>query len=382
MKKIICLLMIGLMLGCTSISFADVEYDEHGNEWYTLPVPPNPNMPGTVRLPHNYIVLTEGWSLIGIPVLPYEPLTVRDFMGMVTEDWEITMVAVYKDGQFERYPKEGITYNMVPGEAYFVHTEYSGRLSGRRKTAIEIEGSRPEVPVTLHLERGWNGISLLHYRNGGWAAIVGSLRTLSKELRDQGINATKVALWDADDQAWEEYELPFDEASPPGMPILSEVFPSPDNPAIYPIEGLFLLCEENGLYIPGLDAEADTVGPPFPDSLRFPGETEIIQKAKDDLCERLGIHESQITGFSCVLTGSIATCDIPPSHTTLRYEIGLVYGREIFTYDGYHSTNIRYTWESGELEIISVIETTGVEYTGVMEIERGHRIALYQSRDN
>ncbi len=357
--------MVGLMIGCSGTSFAN----EGDGEYYELSVPPS-SLP--VSLPHNDIVLTEGWSLIAIPVLPDKPLTVRGFMGMIADDWEITVVAVFKNGQFERYPKEGITYNMVPGESYFVHAEYSGILSGRRKTAIGIEGSRPEIPVTLSLDRGWNGISLMCYRDGGWAAIVGSLRTLSRELQDQGINATKIALWDADNQTWEEYELPFEGLFPRGEPVPA-IFPLPDDPAIYSIEGFFLLCEENGLYIPGLDAGAPTVDPPFPEPLRLSGENEMIQKAKDDLCERLDIREEDIGDVNSVMIANIASRDWPvPSATSDIFEISLAHAKNTHIYEGRVHTTTRYIYHGSAmekfdpdlLEIISTERTVEVEYKG------------------
>lgn len=240
MKKIICLLMVGLMICCSGVSLAhDVPFPE----------PPAEKETATISL-------VDGWNLIAIPVLPAEPFSVRDFMDMVNEAWEITVVAVYKNGRFERYPKEGITYNMVPGEAYFVYSKYTGSFIYPPQvypltTAIHISGKVPDMPVSLHLDRGWNGVSV------PTATLENelSLYMFSDELGEQGIRATKIAFWN-NEQGWEEYKLPFVADEPISGPI---VFPGFTGRGINSNEGFFLLCEENGLYIPGLKVEPERV---------------------------------------------------------------------------------------------------------------------------
>ena len=273
MKKLLSLL-VGVMLVC---SFGVCLAEELQPVPIIIDSPPYCPTVGT-------ITIAEGWNLVAMPVLPAEPYTVEKFIKDVETDpsdfvldiyprqpspdiqtgWQIPVVAVYKNGQFERYPKEGVTYNMVPGEAYFVYARYNGPRPliyppGLEKVKVDVIGKPLDVPVSLALNRGWNGVSVLKPGTS-------DLRGLSDELAKQGIKATRIAMWSAKGQEWSQHELP----------ILEKFLR-----VINPDEGLFLLCEENGLFIPGL--------PPVPpERLSYTGKIEYaIWYLDNGLTERI-----------------------------------------------------------------------------------------------
>jgi len=260
------------------------------------------------------IIIYEGWNLIAIPGFPhFGPYTVRQFIKdveyvwdgtlyltapdetAVTADsdfeyvdplllgpqWKVTRVAVYKGGQFKNLPPEGYSYNMVPGEAYFVHARYNEPWPGA-PLAIDQDGNiigevwKPMKKVNIAvrklpyisylLNRGWNGMSMGAIgevlSDGTKLVTCSSLRQLSKELEKQGIKATKVAFWLQDSQEWVVENLPMEEY------ILTNPF---DLPPVYDRiiradEGFFLFCDENGLFfLPGIDTYVPRPPlPPFP----------------------------------------------------------------------------------------------------------------------
>ena len=321
------------------------------------------------------IAITNGWNLIAIPVIPDEPCTVRGFIEMVESDpcfeWNVRVVAVYKNGRFERYPKEGITHNMVPGKAYFVYANYGGQICEHKHMeklyrVIHIAGEVPDSPVVLNLNRGWNGVSLTDFTHDGDPVSIGSLCSLSRELQDQGIKATKIAFWDNTSQGWKEHELPFR----PNEPTSGwwTVFPGFPDPPINPNEGFFLLCEENGLYIPGLEAEADTVNPPLPEPV--PGKDVMIQEAKDDLCEKLDIQEEEIEDAYCISTGTnILSSENPPLHSENTFKMGLVYAEKTHVYDGLCDIHFPENVPDVVGYILENVITITVEYKGQRNVE-------------
>ncbi len=296
------------------------------------------------------ITLTEGWNLIAIPVIPQQPVTVETFSKMVAysdepiyktdpklpddnfiqakrSSWQVRAVAVYKDGRFRVYPKEGVTYNMVPGEAYFVYAEYHGLRPAyselianpppgfepwHPKTTVTIVGKSVNASVSLDLNKGWNGAALMLKQKPyydfdmpitklpripflkvdksdsdisnaqfpidegkifGPINIGSSLSQLSRELVEQGVKAKRIVFWNAENQAWDQYELPRPEPvyrHIPGLWDLGVELGGVDeytvvfDPGINADQGFFLLCEENGLYIPGLRQIQKPPYPPFP----------------------------------------------------------------------------------------------------------------------
>ena len=309
MKKLMSLLAIAVLIGSFGVCQAeDLE--------------PMPNPPVIIEEPEptsstaGSITLTNGWNLVAMPVLPEKPYTVEQFIKevespikpipkpnkpiileevdrineevsveeknekyLIKSYWKVALVAVYKNGRFERYPKEGVSYNMVPGEAYFVYAKYYSPLkfvaigpNGEHKewhpsTTVYVEGKPLDVPVSLNLNRGWNGASVFE----------GDLQRLSDELTEQAIKATKIAFWSAEKQEWEQYELPIAEPTETSPEIPYEdghSYPLEYNRGnieiLRPIradEGFFLLCNENGLYIPSLNMKPETPVPPFPPEL-------------------------------------------------------------------------------------------------------------------
>lgn len=155
----------------------------------------------------NTVMITEGWNLIAMPVVPDKPYTVEDFIQdvevnpyrdgtepistmpvdvpihtphhadeapfIVTEgNWEITAFGKLDEPvhpthkkfrkAFKQLPGN---YNLVPGEAYFVQAKYTGDhvklLGWQPELQVFIRGKVPEVPVSLNLKRGWSSVSLL-----------------------------------------------------------------------------------------------------------------------------------------------------------------------------------------------------------------------------
>jgi beta propeller repeat protein len=214
--------------------------------------------------------------------------------------WDVSVVAVCKNGRYELYPKAGITYAMIPGEAYFVHVKYNGAwcksLDWRPRKTIKLMGRRCDEPISLNLNRGWNGIAVGQKRvYTGWPLKIKnppdlthtsettepnvegyiskfpiyregySLRKLSKELVDQHVKATKVLFWNADKQCWVTENLPISEDL-----RISDIFTYEEkymcDRIIRADEGFFLLLsDENGLYIPELDSvpEPPIIEPPL-----------------------------------------------------------------------------------------------------------------------
>jgi len=357
MKKLLSLFLVGLLVVSSGVSL-------RAEEIIPIPAPipfPEPiPQPGT----RGYINITEGWNLVAMPVIPAKPFTVKDFVravespflplgpvdypGQVREGetsieiveehpiicpppmWKISAMAVYKNGRFvELYPhwrprirRNRIAYNMVPGEAYFVRAKYLGPrpliqppvyqdgaeegvapYDWRPSTSVLIKGRviARTLSVSLNLNKGWNGASLLcmdriFYQphqpileqdlvdpvevppppptrpepRGNVLTRVTSLRRLSDELVDQGIKAKKIIFWDKYNQRWEKHDLPL---APIYSRNIMHVEPDPLNPMpitmppifldrfINPSEGFFLLCEENGLYEPGLPISLDIPDP-------------------------------------------------------------------------------------------------------------------------
>jgi len=240
--------------------------------------PKLPSLPGMEPEPvivEGEISITTGWNLIAMPVLPVGQYTVKQFIKAVERmeyreeiipvyeekgellpylEWDVLTVAVYKDGQFKNLPPKEYSYNMVPGEAYFVYATYIGGKIFKRppRKTVKVKGRIPDVPVTPNLDRGWNGVSL--FPGMGLFSInkeanivkIGSLGQLSEDLVAQGIKATKIAFWSATDQNWDVHALPYDGQN--GNSYTDRL--------IMASEGFFLLLpDENGLYIPGLEIE-------------------------------------------------------------------------------------------------------------------------------
>ncbi|MFA5142912.1 MAG: hypothetical protein WC522_01915 [Candidatus Omnitrophota bacterium] len=310
MKKLLSLAVVAVM-----ICFAGTVLAE---ETSTLPAENYPADPtGLTMKPLiiGNVTLNEGWNLIAIPVLPAEKLTIKSFSVRVaksglsaistetiTQDskgfadiWRVTAVAVYKNGRFQSYSPDCDTYNMVPGEAYFVYAKYSGLRPNyivregasyempefHPTTTIKIIGKTADAKISLNLNKGWNGVAVLNQlapksdeplsntpklpelesqKTGSnvsagavlesqsiTAGIGYSLYQLSQEFSEQGIKATRIIFWNAVKQEWEQYSLPYPAADENGLIAM----PVPGR-LVNPSEGFFLLCEENGLYIPGL----------------------------------------------------------------------------------------------------------------------------------
>jgi len=288
MKRILSLLVVFTLVVSFSTTGISAE----------LTLPSLPGMEPEPVIVEGVISITTGWNLIAMPVLPVEPYTVRQFIKDVepqqlilegvkpeekpgTEDpnflepitvqprldgWKIGTVAVYKNGRYETYPKEGVTYNMVPGEAYFVNASYSGpwKMDGSKpRRVVTVKGRLLDNGVSLNLNRGWNGCSTPKPDS--------FLKTLSDELVAQNVKAAKIAFWNNSSRpwppppAWEVYDLPFDgklgdNISPD---VRLHIFLGRE---IRPNQGFFLLLpDENGLYIPGLDSvpEPPIVEPPL-----------------------------------------------------------------------------------------------------------------------
>ena len=290
MKKLLSLLVGVMLVGGFSLCMADGEIN---------PIPPGGDVINiaTIEAVTGTITLREGWNLVAMPVLPSEPYTVERFINdaetkpvwpRVREFKEgdpyfcpppfiirckVPVVAVYKNGQFERYPKEGVTYNMVPGEAYFVYAEFYVPESVPPEVkpdmsiyshTISIAGKSLDVPVSLDLNRGWNGVSILGELGIG-------VDRFSKELAEQNIKAIRIALWSAQKQEWEQYELPW-QPEPKGDVIMIPMIPANC--------GFFLLCEENGLYIPGLNTSVEPPVPPFPEPIvSYTGKLVVMADA-------------------------------------------------------------------------------------------------------
>jgi len=199
MKKVLCLLIAMAMIVNSGVALAleEILPDMRADDVRIFP------FPLTVKT----ITIREGWNLIAMPVVPSGKYTVRDFIRSIenpfmlidrpielqtltdgekleTNDkgenciifprryWTVSVVAVYKNGKFIRYPKDGHSYNMVPGEAYFVHTRYHGPRPVYRddirfwppwhaSKIIRVVGKSVNFSVTLNLRRGWNGVSIM-----------------------------------------------------------------------------------------------------------------------------------------------------------------------------------------------------------------------------
>ncbi|MDD5135845.1 MAG: hypothetical protein PHN63_00695, partial [Candidatus Omnitrophica bacterium] len=331
MKKLLSLMVVAVMIGCAGAVSAEETVIAPNPDPIVLDTDIQilPVVKGTVTL-------TEGWNLIAIPVLPAEQLKIKDFIYKVeggippckTNDvsneviyckpmWNVSAVAVYKDGRFRMYTREDATYNMVPGEAYFVHCRYLGprpvySVLGpdypmpvyHPKTTITIAGKCVNATVSLDLNKGWNGVGValmqqrpplvieeepinlpaiprLTAESDDSAALTTnvdlericagfSLVQFSRELSEQGVKASRVIFWNAEKQEWEQYSLPYPVADENGlicMPIPGRL--------IDPGEGFFLLCEENGLYIPRLEIQKKPYPPiPVPRTVTYSGTIE------------------------------------------------------------------------------------------------------------
>jgi len=266
------------------------------------------------------IQLGEGWNLIGVPVFT-NIYTVSQFINAVEERspeiypilqldrnmppyrapwWIVRLIAVYKDGGWEiLYASNGSIsdggnimlkndYNMVPGEAYFVYLDYRGYPidGGAPKTAVKVSGTCIGQSVSLDLNKGWTGASVLVHNCSGFirmpvegpitvqkdgaefegaasaesyppnppgviedpkirCAISYNLGNLSYELDEQGIVGKMVAFWNNDRQEWETYELPYPKTGWPG-----HIPPPMHWRVIRPDEGFFIFTGENGVFVP------------------------------------------------------------------------------------------------------------------------------------
>ena len=274
MRKLLGLFLIALLVSSVGISIVSGDEIE-------IPKPPGEEIifiPGPGPLPVGFITIRGGWNLVAMPVLPDKPYTIKRFIEAVEGKprgslWEVSVVAVYKDGRFKRYPMEGYSYNMVPGEAYFVHANLVAHglimVEGwQPSTIVEIIGRPIDHSISLNLNRGWNGVSLRGddtldaiqrqrdktCEDSKHLAVL-SLSQFLERLAEQEIKATKIAFWSdgggypAQVQHWEIFDLP----------LQKEI-----DRLIRADEGFFLLCEENGLYIPGLDSNKEEPWPPIP----------------------------------------------------------------------------------------------------------------------
>ncbi|MFH1753482.1 MAG: hypothetical protein ABH875_04805 [Candidatus Omnitrophota bacterium] len=347
MKKLLSLLLvIAFAAGSVGLSLADDDIPE-------LPV-----LKERVEQFYKYqkadITITNGWNLIAMPVVPLKPYTVRQFIKDVAapyykdilvsyhkdckvhkEDpqsqekcypyscilrpaWKVLVVAVYKNGHFERYPKEGVTYNMVPGEAYFVYAEYFGiwykSLNWRPQKTVTIPGGVPAPSISLNLDRGWSGRSILlnniyqRYPYEKYPQRLYTLSELSKDLAKQGVKAKRIAFWSAKTQSWEQHELPYPYRDIPhieyfktledGLKVVEynedgkvsqeTYYDIKENYSdllmrlrvINPSDGFFLLCEENGLFMPSAweSYPFPMPYPPYPFTKPYPIEYEEYLK--------------------------------------------------------------------------------------------------------
>lgn len=329
MNKIIGFMIAMLLVGSIGIcSAAEI----------TIPPDPTP-IASIVNITKGSINITEGWNLIAMPVLPIAPYPAAKFAKDVAYsdqsfivkpdvgeiilpkfNWQVRTIAVYKNGRFEAcYPNKNLTpYNMVPSEAYFVYVEYLGMRPvfqpeisqdgttycppvWHPRTSVTIPGKAIDKTVSLNLNRGWNGVSLL--KQNLWDSIypapipmpkispdittdnslkpelelcTTSLNQLSQELVAQGIKATKAIFWDADNQEWVKFDLPRPTVPPIYNYNLGE--PTDNLVAIFDRfirddEGFFLLAEENGLFIPGL---GEIIAPPIEKRVSYTGKVEGV----------------------------------------------------------------------------------------------------------
>lgn len=236
-----------------------------GLNFITMPVIPDSNY--TVE---QFVKDIEG----GISILPLEnpgtkPAELEQIA--VKKYWKVWRVYTYKNGAYKQlYPNRleynigrsaslpspfnKINHNMVPGEAYFVHAKYSGPMPAggvdylgfRQYKDVAVPGQIPYVPISLHLDKGWNRVGVAPGSNNPI-----SLNGLMADLLKQNLKANKIFLWSAANQKWEKYDL--------NIPI-----PYPCNDTVYGQntqsdrkirldEAIMVYCEENGLYIPKLN---------------------------------------------------------------------------------------------------------------------------------
>ncbi|MBU4376027.1 MAG: hypothetical protein KKD29_00950, partial [Candidatus Omnitrophica bacterium] len=104
-----------------------------------------------------------------------------------------------------------------------------------------------------------------------------SLNQLSQELVKQNIKATRIAFWSAENQEWVQFELPRPELKFDNPYEIIRTF----DRFIRPDEGFFLLCEQNGLYIPFLNWNEKPPVPPFPPKPPF--EERVSYTGKLDM---------------------------------------------------------------------------------------------------
>jgi len=354
MKKVLCLLLAMAMIVNSGVALAleEILPDMRADDVRIFP------FPLTVKT----ITIREGWNLIAMPVVPSGKYTVRDFIRSIenpfmridrpielqtltdgekleTNDkgedciifprryWTVSVVAVYKNGKFIRYPKNGHSYNMVPGEAYFVHTRYHGPRPDyttdvecwppwHASKIIRVIGKSVNFSVTLNLRRGWNGVSIMREKDPPFPPypfkpildpiirpydlndkitdndqieencnpglpinidIECTLSQLSKELVKQGLKPRSILFWDSYNQRWQQHALPVK------YPIFYHINIKPDKHIAYldrlisSSEGFFLLVEENGIYEPGLEESLPGVPfppPPLPPLVRSTGRVQ------------------------------------------------------------------------------------------------------------
>ncbi len=322
MKRLLSILTVAVLIcGC----FVTVAAEE-GSKDIAAPIPeskvispPLPTVPsrGTINI-------TRGWNLIAIPVLPNKPYTVRQFirdiekpvfyaegcseeeLSAYIEDgaklnrkgkkpvivcprpyWKVLLVVVCKNGRFQRYPKKGISYNMVPGEAYFVYARYTGPRPNcpqwRPKKHVIVTGRIEGITVSLNLNKGCNGVSVLPTGSCGRRPLW-TISTIARELGGQNVEATQIVLWNTVKQKWERHYLPRGiekslSKDNNNVNDSSNVFEGPFTVEriIRPDEGFFLICSENGLYIPGLDVSMPPVPPRPPVEIEKVGFVETAE---------------------------------------------------------------------------------------------------------
>ena len=337
MKKLLSLLIVAVVVCYAGMVLADDTVTVPGPGAVATPIPDAVIFP----IVKGSVTLTEGWNLIAIPVLPAEQLKIKDFVAKITPPqpplvdlngdgvidqndvaisirpmWKVTTIAVYKDGRFRTYAPDNATYNMVPGEAYFVYCQYLGPrpvydVNGPQypmpefhpTITVTIAGKAVNASVSLDLNKGWNGVgvALIQQRpplvydqkpillpeipnltlNQTESTQIDeykivtmdfSLLQLSRELCEQGVKATRAIFWNANKQEWEQYALPYPTVDANGLVCM----PVPGK-LINPSEGFFLLCEENGLYIPRLTIQKPPYPPiPVPRRVSYTGTIEKI----------------------------------------------------------------------------------------------------------
>jgi len=304
MRKLLVLVLAALLVSSFQLCIAAEEVEEEYIE-VTDPEVIESEIEKCWSSPyHHPITLTEGWNLIAMPCLPDKPYTVNRFIQQVesyeinlytpiykdgeegvsqeeslNEDydqevevekriihpfpkWRVCSFLTYKDGRFKRISRYGPNYNMVPGEAYFVYAKYNWKYDYYLDSdeqhyeyfrfpskTIYIRGKIPNKPVSLNLNRGWNAVSLML----GRPYIPGPIPTIgwiSKQLETQNIKAKNLARWVTREQRWKMYTLPYDDFNVLRPAVEGWIPELPFN--IGRGEGFFLLCEENGLFIPGL----------------------------------------------------------------------------------------------------------------------------------